>query len=228
MTNQSGDVQQSFKTLVKQRRFAEIARLISTSKTQPADYIVRMGYKMYLEKKRSNSVKLFFVMKLKEITKIEPDESIIGDILKATFELHSPPVLSSICARLEIDLLEVENIDEILQEEYLYQVKIGAFTNVENLMNLTQVKPSDSIIQQAYEHYLNEGKLISFTGLKRRTGIKPDKKMVLETIKRYQEESNKYDVENASKKIKNNPWKKKIERLRKAMGSNVSERSFDI
>jgi hypothetical protein len=90
-------------------------------------------------------------------------------------------------------------------------------------MEVTGISPSEHSIQKAYEHYLMEGKLISFTGLKRRSGIKPDRKMILEIFKHYQEQAARYDAEHKSNP-QGNIWKKRIERLRKAMGSKPGDK----
>jgi hypothetical protein len=214
------DIQEQFKVLISENRFTELAHLLAHTKQRPPEYVVRMGFRMYMEKKRSYRVKLFFVMKLKEITEIGPESDVLEEIIKTTFEMNSPHILDSMCKRLEIDKSIFKAMEDELQESYLDHVKNGVFANVEKLMEVTEIEPSEEIIQKAYKFYLTEGKLISFTGLKNRTGIKPDRKMVLEIFKLYQEKANQWELENKGKK-KKNTWKKRIERLRKAMGSKT-------
>lgn len=199
-------------------RFTELSQLMAVTGETPADYVVRMGFRMYMEKNRSHRVRLFYIMKLKEITRVKPEESILEDIIKTTFEMHSPHILDSLCKRLEINVSIFKTLNDELQDAYLYHVKEGAFTNVEKLMDITKIPPSEESIQKAYHHYLRDGKLISFTGLKRRTGIQPDRKMILEIFKRYQENAAQYDSKNKSKP-EGNTWRKRIERMRKAMGT---------
>jgi hypothetical protein len=212
------ELQEKFKTLVLDKRFMELAQLITVSQQGPPDYVVRMGFKSYMQGNRSNRVRLFFVMKLKEITSVTPEDVILEDIIRISFEMNSPHILDSLCKRLDIQKPIFKTMNDELQEAYLEHVKKGVFANVEKLMEITEIEPSESIIQKGYKYYLEEGKVISFTGLKNKTSIKPDKKMMLEIFKLYQENANKYDIEN-----KNNPggniWKKRIERLRKAMGT---------
>jgi hypothetical protein len=217
------EIQNQFKDLITEKRFAELAHLIAVTGEIPPDYVVRMGFRIYMEKKRSNRVKLFYVMKLKEITQVAPEDSILEEIIKTSFEMKSPHILDSLCKRLEIDVKIFNNLNDELQESYLNHVKEGAFTNVEKLMEVTKISPSEQSIQKAYHHYLMEGKLISFTGLKRRTGIQPDRKMILEIFKYYQENASKYDAEHKSNPA-GNAWRKRIERLRKAMGSRPQDR----
>jgi hypothetical protein len=104
-------------------------------------------------------------MKLKEITRVKPEESILEDIIKTTFEMHSPHILDSLCKRLEINVTIFKTLNDELQDAYLYHVKEGAFTNVEKLKDVTKIPPSEESIQKAYHYYLRDGKLISFTGL---------------------------------------------------------------
>lgn len=214
------DLQNQFKTLVTERRFTELAQLIAITGANPPDYVVRMGFRLYMEKIGSHRVRLFFVMKLKEITKVIPEDSILESIIKATFEMHSPHIMDSLIKRLEIDIEIFKNLKDELQESYLVHVKNGAFSNVEKLMDITKIPPSEESIQKAYKHYLSEGNLISFTGLKRRTDIQPDRKMILETFKTYQENAAIYDQKNP-KDPQGNIWRKRIERLRKAMATKT-------
>jgi hypothetical protein len=124
---------------------------------------------------------------------------------------------------LEINVTIFKTLNDELQDAYLYHVKDGAFTNVEKLMDVTKIPPSENSIQKAYHHYLMDGKLISFTGLKRRTGIQPERKMILEIFKNYQENAAKYDSQHKAKP-ESNTWRKRIERLRKAMGTKPQDK----
>lgn len=217
-----GELQEKFKTLIFEKRFMELAHLVAHTRLVPPDYVVRMGYRMYMDKKRSNRVMLFFVMKLKEITKVTPEDDILEEIIKTSFEMNSPHILASLCKRLEIAQGVFKNMTDEVQEAYLGHVKKGVFANVEKLMEITGIDPSEEIIQKGFKYYLEEGKLISFTGLKNRTGIKPDRKMVLEIFKLYQERANQFELDHKNKKTpEGNIWKKRIERLRKAMGSKT-------
>lgn len=220
------EIHNQYKDLITDARFAELAQLMAISGEAPADYVVRMGFRIYMEKRRSHRVRLFYVMKLKEITNVTPEDSIMEDIIKTSFEMKSPHILDSLIKRLGIDVNIFRGMSDILQEAYLEHVKNGAFTNVEKLMEITKVQPSEESIQKAYHHYLMEGKLISFTGLKRRTSIQPDRKMILEVFKYYQEHASKYDMEHKGNP-QGNAWRKRIERLRKAMGTKPGEKGSD-
>ncbi len=217
-SEKDAELQEKFKNLIMERRFMELSHLITVNQVFPPDYIVRMGFKSYMQGNRSQRVRLFFVMKLKEISKMNPDETILEEIIRTSFEMSSPHILDSLCKRLEIDKAIFKTMGDELQEAYLGHVKKGVFANVEKLMEITGVEPAESIIQRGYKYYLEEGKVISFTGLKNKTNIKPDKKMMLEIFKLYQENANKYDLEKKTTP-EGNVWKKRIERLRKAMAT---------
>lgn len=217
------EFQNRFKRLIMEMRFTELSQFMDLTGDTPADDVVRMGFRMYMEKNRSHRVRLFYIMKLKEITRIIPEVSILEDIIKTTFEMHSPHILDSLCKRLEINVNIFKTLYDELQDAYLYHIKNGAFTNVEKLMDVTKIPPSEASIQKAYLSYLREGKLISFTGLKRRTGIQPSRKMILEIFKHYQEKALQYDSKHKSKS-EGNTWRKRIERLRKAMGTKPQDR----
>ncbi|MCP5048687.1 MAG: hypothetical protein GY940_16070, partial [bacterium] len=217
--DKEAELHEQFKTLVLDKRFMELANLITIRNQTPPEYVVRLGFKSYMQGQRSNRVRLFFVMKLKEITSIVPEDTILENIVRISFEMNSPHILDSLCKRLEIEKNVFKAMDDELQEAYLGHVKKGVFANVEKLMEITGIEPSETIIQRGYKYYLEEGKVISFTGLKNKTNIKPDKKMMLEIFKLYQENANKFEIENKGKPG-SNIWKKRIERLRKAMGSN--------
>lgn len=222
--DKESEIQDQFKTLILDRRFMELSQLMKISRAIPPDYIVRMGFKSYMQGKRSHRVRLFFVMKLKEITSVIPEETILEEIIKTSFEMGSPHILDSLCRRLEIQKDIFRAMNDELQDAYLDHVKKGVFANVEKLMETTGIEPSESIIQKGYKYYLEEGKVISFTGLKNKTGVKPDKKMMLEIFKLYQENANRQELENKKKGSKEaNIWKKRIERLRKAMASKGQE-----
>ncbi len=120
------DLQERFKTLVMDRRFMELSHLVTTTNAIPPDYIVRMGFKSYMQGQRSHRVRLFFVMKLKEITKVIPEETILEEIIKTSFDMGSPHILDSLCKRLEIEKEIFKNMDDDLQEAYLGQRQPGS------------------------------------------------------------------------------------------------------
>lgn len=185
MNKQPGDVQQTFKMLVKQRRFAEIAKLIESSKTQPADYIIRMGYKQYIDEEQGARVRLFYIMKLKELTKAPPDSNILQEACIMALNMESPEILEAISKRLEISQDVFKGMDKTLQTTYTSYVEEGKFVDLARLMEITGLKPKEEIIQNGYEKYLDEGKFISFSGLKKRTGIKPDETLIYDMYGKY-------------------------------------------
>lgn len=185
MNKKSGDIQQSFKMLVKQRRFAEIAKLIETSKTKPAEYIVRLGYKQYIDEPQGNRVKLFYIMKLKELTDISPDDMVLKEACELSLDMDSPEILETLIKRLDIKKDLFQLMDKTLQALFSKQVEEGKFVDLARISEITGIKPKDAIIQNGYEKYLDEGKFISFSGLKKKTGIPPDETLIYDMYGKY-------------------------------------------
>ena len=96
-------IQDDFKTLIKEKRFVELKKLIKKSKIKPAEYSVRIGVKTYLDEQRALKTKLFFIIKLLEITEINLDANIIMDICKLMLDLGTPYTLAFFAQKVEIN-----------------------------------------------------------------------------------------------------------------------------
>jgi hypothetical protein len=179
------EIQQTYKEYVNQKRFSELAKLIERSKTKPADYIVRIGFKSYIEQPQGNRVKLFSIMKLKEITGIKPDNNVMKLVCEMAMEMDSPEVIEALIKRLDIEKAVFHDMGAFLQKTYNKYVNEGRFVDISRLMELTESIPSGDIIQKGYEYYLEEGKMISFAGLRKRTGVEPDESMVRSKYSEY-------------------------------------------
>jgi hypothetical protein len=182
----NGDVQVKYKELIPERRFAELALLMEASQTTPADYIVRMGFKAYIEEHYGNKVKLFYIMKLKEITGVSPENEILKAACEIALGMNNPEILESLINRLEIDKTFFRELVATLQKIFSTYVQEGRFVDISKLMEITEIKPLETTIHEGYRSYLQECKFISFSGLKKRTGIKPDEEMVQEMYRQYQ------------------------------------------
>ena len=187
MTNikSSFDIQQAYKEYVGQKRFAELANLIKSSQTKPAEYIVRMGFKSFMEEDQGNRVKLFAIMKLKEITGVKPDQNIMRLTCEIALEMDSPEVIEALINRIQIDKSVFQDMGAVLQKIYDRYVQEGRFVDISRLMELTDTQASDDIIHKGYEHYLSEGKFISFAGLKKRTGVPPQETLIQDAFREY-------------------------------------------
>ncbi|MCP5051022.1 MAG: hypothetical protein GY940_27910 [bacterium] len=196
---ESQDIQQQYKELISQRRFAELAKLMKSSDTPPADYNIRTGFKAYIEEPQGKKVKLFYIMKLKEITQIKPDTSILRAACEISLDANSPEVLESVVKRLEIEKEVFKGMEAFLQKTYASYVENGRFVDISKLMEITSINPLEDMIHKGYQSYLEECKFISFSGLKKRTDIPPNEVMIQEIYQKYQEQyllnQNKNDEE---------------------------------
>jgi hypothetical protein len=182
---ENSDIQEQYKELISQKRFTELVHLMNLSQLPPAEYIVRLGYKSYIEEPQGKKVKLFFIMKLKEITNILPSKEILKTSCAISLEADTPEVLESLIRRLDIDKSIIKELESTLQKTYTLYVAEGKFVDISKLMEVTGINPLEEIIHKGYKSYLEESKFISFSGLKKRTGIPPDEGMVQEIYNQY-------------------------------------------
>lgn len=182
---ENADIQEQYKEFIPQKRFTELVRLMNRTQIPPADYIVRMGYKSYLEEPQGKKVKLFFIMKLKEITHLPPGKDILKLACAISLEADTPEVLESLIKRLEIDKSIIKELESSLQKTYTQYVEEGKFVDISKLMEITGINPLEEIVHKGYRSYLEESKFISFSGLRKRTGIAPDEIMIQEIYLQY-------------------------------------------
>jgi hypothetical protein len=217
------DIQQAYKEYVNQKRFAELAKLIENTETKPAEYIVRMGFKTYMEQDQGNRVKLFSIMKLKEITGIKPDKNVMRHTCEIALEMDSPEVIETLIKRIEIEKNVFQEMSAALQKIYHKYVTEGRFVDISRLMELTDTQASDDIIQKGYEYYIAEGKFISFAGLRKRTGIAPDETMIQDTFREYYANFMKFKRISQDKAEE---WRGLIKKLKRI--SKIAPQGFNI
>ncbi len=180
MNTPSASLQNQYKELIAAKNFLELARVMERTKIPPADHVVRMGFKRYLQEAGGNKVRLFLLMKLMEITSIRPEETILKDACEIALSMDTPQILEALIKRMEIDKSVFNDMRNAIQKTYTDYVTSGRFMDISKLMEITNSSPAEDIIQKGYLMYLKDAKFISFTGLKKRTGIEPDQEMVLE------------------------------------------------
>jgi len=207
------ELQDYFKQYIQEKRFLELAKLIETWETKPPEYMVRMGYKTYIEETQGRKVKLFYIMKLKEITGIKPDKQVIKEACELSLKMDSPEILESFVKRVEIEIEFFKEIQPSIQKTYIDYVADGKFVDISKLMELTGIKPEETIIHKGYESYLEEGKFISFAGLKKRTGIKPDPTMIQFMYKKYHFNFLKFQKSSSSDQA--GEWLDRIRKLKR-------------
>lgn len=211
------ELQQHYKELINGKRFAELARLLKTGDAEPADYVIRMGYKNYIEEPQGKRVKLFYIMKLKELTGIPPDANVLKAACEVALKMDAPEALEALVKRVGIEQDLFSGMNSILQRTYTAYVEEGKFVDISKLMEITGTQPSEHIIQKGYEDYLQEGKFISFSGLKKRTGVKPDPDIVQEMFNQY---NFNYLKAKTSKKDEAQDWVDRMKKLRRISKSD--------
>ena len=187
MSISSSSLQTLYKELIIKKNFTELAHLVERNENfPPADNIVRLGFKTYLHEAGGNKVKLFYLMKLKEITSIKPDQGIIKDACEIALSMNSPEVLEALVKRTEASKSIFRDLTAPLQKSYQNYINEGRFVDISKLMQVTDTSPDVEAVQDGYALYLQDAKFISFSGLKKRTNIQPDKEMVEEVYRHYQ------------------------------------------
>lgn len=183
----SGPVlQNQFKELILKKNFVELARKIEKTNTQPSDNIVRIGYNTYLQEASGSKVKLFFLMKLKEITGVKPDDDVMKTACEIALGMDSPLVLEAFLKRTEAEVFIFREMGAALQRVYNVYINEGRFKDLAKLMEVTRTKPDEQLVKKGYQDYLEEAKFISFTGLKKQTGVEPDTDVVHQVYFQYQ------------------------------------------
>lgn len=185
MTTSNAALQNKYKELIQARNFVELARSIEKTKIPPLDNIVRVGYKTYLREAPGNRVKLFYLMKLKEITGISPEDNILQEAFDIALGMDSPLVLEALMKRTDANKLIFSGLNASLQRVYNDYINQGRFKDIAKLMDLSGITPVEELVHKGYEEYLMDAKFISFTGLRKQTKIDPDKGMVHQVYYNY-------------------------------------------
>lgn len=179
-------LQAQYKELVIAKNFTALSKLIKDNENfPPAENVVRLGYKTYLHEAGGNKVKLFFLMKLKEITSIKPDGAILKDACEIALNMDSPQVVEALVNRTGAARDVFRDLSALLQKKYKQYIAEGRFMDIAKLLEITGQFPDESGVQEGYMMYLEEAKFISFSGLKKRTGVKPDPDMVAQVYNSY-------------------------------------------
>jgi hypothetical protein len=94
MSGSYTSLQNQYKELIIEKNFTALALLIKQNENfPPAENIVRLGFKSYLHEAAGSKVKLFYLMKLKEITSVRPDDDILKEACEIALGMNSPQIL---------------------------------------------------------------------------------------------------------------------------------------
>ncbi len=188
MISTGAALQNKYKEWIMSRDFLSLDRHIKKTDTPPSENIVRMGFKTYLSQQTGIKVKLFSVMKLKEITKVKPEGEVLKELCEIALGMDSPLVLEAMIKRIEADKRIFGEMNASLQKVYNHYINEGRFKDLATMMDVTDTKPTEDLVHKGYEMYLINARFISFTGLKKQTKIKPDKDMVQQVYYQYYSE----------------------------------------
>lgn len=214
-------LQDEYKNLIKDKNFIEIARLMKKTGIKPAEYSIRIGVKTYIDEDRGLKTRLFFIIKLMEITGVSLDANIIQDICKLTLDLGNPYTLGFFSTKVEITDEIFKSIKGYIQKNYSEYIKEGKLVEITKLMEITKINPSETLVMEGYRNFLEDGNIISFVNLKKRTVFEPSKSFIKEMFELYKkksEEPQTGEVENSKEY-----WLKRIEKLSNATGIKAEE-----
>lgn len=206
-------LQNQFKELIMNKNFHGLAQLMKRNENfPPAENIIRLGFKSYLHEPAGKKVKLFYLMKLKEITSVRPDDGILKDACEVALSMDSPQILESLVKRTEAPKSVFRELGAALQKTFTDYVNEGRFMDISLLMEITGQVPTDDMVQQGYYNYLQEAKFISFSGLKKRTKIKPAPEMVEQVYGQYY---SNYIKTKSSSKEEGKMWMDRLRKLKR-------------
>jgi hypothetical protein len=214
-------LQEKYKSLIKEKNFIEIARLIKKTGIKPAEYSVRIGVKTYIDEERGLKTRLFSIIKLMEITGINLDANIIQDICKLTLDLGNPYTLGFFSRKIEIGEDNFKNIKGYIQKNYSRYIKEGKLVEITKLIEITKINSSETLVSEGYRNFLEDGNIISFVNLKKRTEVKPSKNLIEEMFKLYKKKSEEKNIDDGENTKEY--WLKRIEKLSNATGLKPDE-----
>lgn len=213
--------QQKYRDLIFARRFAELQRALKIQGEPIQHHLVHSGFQAYLKEEHPPRMKLFYIMKLAELTAVQPDESVLAEVCEMSLNGDSLQVFKVVAERLHIPREFFPRIERVLQSVFQQQINTGQFVDLAQLAELTALTPKPEFIQQGYRNYLGEGRFISFAGLIKRSGVTPDPTLLQEFYRRYREQQQQAvrnnDESGAGK------WAEYIEKLQRISGVAPAE-----
>jgi predicted Ser/Thr protein kinase len=179
------DLQKNYRTLIGEKKLQDVKQLMERTHTDPLEYLVQIGYRTYLDEDVPDRVKLFYFLKLYDITAVMPENVTLRRICEIALHLDSLLMIETLIKRLHLEPALFKEIQAPVHKAFRDLLHVGQFNQIARLMTLTGITPSEDIIQRAYRTYLLEGRFISLMGLREHTGINPDKKVTSEVLKWY-------------------------------------------
>lgn len=174
-------------TLIEEHRLTELQQIIRENSQPLPETAVRMGYRIYIEQEMTFRTRFFLIKKLREITKVEPDESIIHHLLRGLIGIHPMAVFKLVCDQLEIGIPLLKPLSRELQNWYQDLLDNGQYPQVSQLQEITGIPPDATLVQETYKKYLISGRLISYAGLSKQLGILPQPTMVQQVYSHFRQ-----------------------------------------
>ncbi len=219
MNNQQ--LQDIYKSLINNKNFLGISKLIEKTEIKPNDYLVRLGIKNYLEEQRAIKTRLFYIIKLLEISDANLDANLLQDICMLMLDLGTPNILEFFAKKTRIDNQIYINIKGYIQKTYSNYMQAGKLVEMTKLMEITSITPNENLVLESYRTFLQSGNLISFANLHKRTGIDPDREFILKMMDFYQEKTMTPGVKEEDKQF----WEKRIKKLSNLTGISRDDSS---
>lgn len=171
--------------MIQEHRLSELQQLMSENRQPLPETAVRMGYRLYAERDESFRTRYFLIRKLKEITGIDPEETVVKSLVKEMIGSQPPAVFKLVCQSLGISPTLLRALNRNIQEWYRKLLENAQYPQMSQLQAVTRLAPEESMIQEAYKRYLISGHLISFSGLRKQLGIDPQPDMVQQVYQHF-------------------------------------------
>jgi len=160
-------------TLIEEHRLTELQQIIEANDQPLPETGVRMGYRLYIDQEMAFRTRFFLIKKLREITRIEPDETIITLLVRSMIQVQPLVLFKLVCDGLNIQSSVIKSLNREIQDWYKDMIDNNQFQQVTQLLTITNLSPDPVMIQDAYKNYLISGRLISYAGLSKQLEIPP-------------------------------------------------------
>ncbi len=174
-------------TLIEEHRLTELTQIIRESDQPLPETAVRMGYRRFIDQEMSFRTRFFLIKKLKDITGVQPDETILHTLAQSMIGTQPLAVFGLVCKGLDIRSPALRPLFKEIQDWYKDLMDNNQFQQVSQLLEITGLSPDSGLIQDSYKKYLVSGRLISYAGLSKQLGIPPLANMVQQVYSHFRQ-----------------------------------------
>jgi predicted Ser/Thr protein kinase len=179
------ELQKAFRSLITEKRLHELKNLIDQCGSEPLDYLTQIGYRTYLDDEGSDQIKLFYFLKLFDITQVAPENVSLRRVCEIALRMESLLMLETLVKRLHLEPRSFRDVSPAVHKAFRAFLHRGQFNQVARLIALTDITPDEQVIQRGYRTLLMEGRFVSVRGLQEHTRVKPDMKIISDVLKWY-------------------------------------------